>query len=298
MVPHSQFDSDSDTDNASYVHSQPRPASPACLDSDEDDEDWDLRDIKYTGGMDLKPIFNKRLDVENADEEEFWAPGTPTVERKPYDWDSRPSSSAARRMYDDEDESDGSDIDDDEVWPDEMDSVSAYSIRSAVSPAQLPFSLPLQDDFPHLHTWPHSWIWHPSNTPSTTAMEPLPSIHFHYIESQPPDQSAWTPLQDSLFGNMLTVPGHRAYNTQSPPQFNERSPPISFEVPYAYVPTLGRCVVEVMSVEEQERLGICSVLDVDWSSGMGRKRRKATSDAEERGRSRRVVDLDRNSDAY
>lgn len=167
----SQFDSDSESGSdigsdgeTSYRTTPPltRPTSPIGFlgDSDEDEDDWDARRIEYTGGTELSPCFarddTERSSLDAEDEPltivtkkgksvEDWndhIPGTPGIERGPFDWDavarSREASSsrgtgttsadAQESLFADEDW-DEDDAEDD-VWPDEMDSVRRAMLTS------------------------------------------------------------------------------------------------------------------------------------------------------------------------
>lgn len=305
-----------------------RPTSPIgyIYDFDsEDDETWDIRKVKYTAGAELAPCFARGAaatttaesaaapsssasslrssfsDSEDDEDEEdgmminskkrSWSPGTPAIEKVEYHWNTpttaTASSSASSSTVttpltpiedeedgyfndDDDDDMVGSELDAGEVWPDEMDS----------------------DDFPFLHTWPHSWIWTPpSDSPSTHANptpNPLPMIHFHYVESQVPDQSSWTPIQDSRFGNLLTVPGHRAYNSVEATATKARLPSRTVVAPVQQMcegarvefdDKLGRCAVKVPGLKEQREMGLYSVPSFSTSSS-------SSSSSQKKGRGR------------
>ncbi|KIO20939.1 hypothetical protein M407DRAFT_219571 [Tulasnella calospora MUT 4182] len=304
-----------------------RPTSPIgyIYDFDsEDDDTWDIRKVKYTAGAELAPCYARTgagsaavaesssaslrssfSDSEDDEDEEeddgmmisnkkrSWSPGTPAIEKVEYHWNTPTTSTASSSatsstvttpltpveddedgyFNDDDDDMVGSELDAGEVWPDEMDS----------------------DDFPFLHSWPHSWIWTPpSDAPSTYANptpNPLPMIHFHYVESQVPDQSSWTPIQDSRFGNSLTVPGHRAYNCAEPTPTKARLPtPILRVAPMQqlcegarveYDDKLGRRAVRVPDLKEQKEMGLYSVPSVSTTSSSS-----SSSSSQKKGRGR------------
>ncbi|KAG8923719.1 hypothetical protein FRC01_012428 [Tulasnella sp. 417] len=321
-----------------------RPTSPIGFiydfdsEGEEDDDAWDIREVKYTAGAELAPCYARSnstaaesspaslrssfSDSEDDEEDDAmmisnkkrsWSPGTPAIEKVEYHWNTptttttttpAASSSASPSTPltpaeddedgyfnddgDDDDDMVGSELDAGEVWPDEMDS----------------------DDFPFLHSWPHSWIWTPpSDSPSTHSNptpNPLPMIHFHFVESQVPDQSSWTPIQDSRFGNSLTVPGHRAYNCAEPtsPTTKARlSVPRLVVAPaqqmcegarVEYDDKLGRCAVKVPGLKEQREMGLYSVPSVSTSSSSS-----SSSGRKGRGRARsRVRGMEDDDDDY
>ncbi|KAG9001070.1 hypothetical protein FRB94_007132 [Tulasnella sp. JGI-2019a] len=226
--------------------------------SSDSDTEHDHEDLTITAAKALLTPCLPPLDLSRT--AQGWSthePGTPRLQKNGFDWEMRAFGRPADDPYDDDGEpppvsSGFDDYDDDfdrdvdqEDWPDEMDS----------------------DDFPILHTWTHSWVWNPSPFESSS----LPSIHFEPVESLPPDQSSWTPLQDYLFGLCLTVPDHLAYNVRYPPMSlidgveNRDEPtspapcPVQWDTPFKYDETLGRSVVTMMSLEDQDAEGVRSL---------------------------------------
>ncbi|KAG8887797.1 hypothetical protein FRC00_000282, partial [Tulasnella sp. 408] len=290
-----------------------------------DDDTWDIRKVQYTAGAELAPCYARTAgaaadesasaaslrssfsDSEDDEDEEdegmmisnkkrSWSPGTPAIEKVEYHWNTPTTSASSSTVTtpltppeededgyfnddgDDDDDMVGSELDSGEVWPDEMDS----------------------DDFPFLHSWPHSWIWTPpSDAPSTYSNptpNPLPMIHFHFVESQVPDQSSWTPIQDSRFGNLMTVPGHRAYNCAEPAPTTKARLPAAPRVVVApmqqlcegarveYDDKLGRCAVKIPGLKEQREMGLYSVPSVSTSSSSSSSARKGRGRARSRVR--------------
>ncbi|KAG8958719.1 hypothetical protein FRC03_008865 [Tulasnella sp. 419] len=221
-------------------------------DDKDDDDEWDPSKIKYTGGAELTPCFSRGSkdcltfsDDETCDSPIATKPSfTQVCWESEGEWEGRGTED--EDWFRDEEVVDCDARSESEVWPDEMDS----------------------EDFPQLHTWAHSWIWRPTIPQLAPSFPPIPSIHFHFVESLPPDQTCWIPLQDSMFNNRLTVPGHHAYNVAHPPLLletlvvDEEIKPLPYScdsaTPFVYSETLGHCVTAVPTLAEQEVLGVFS----------------------------------------
>ncbi|KAG8859122.1 hypothetical protein FRB96_004692 [Tulasnella sp. 330] len=269
--------SSSSSDATSLSLSRPTSSCGYYYDDDSDtDQDCDATVIispsSTKARLTLTPFFDIDNDLNLTEERpslkadrpcscSTHEPGTPALCKDSFDWETRTlvrhTDNAedglrwnSSRVDDCDDEDDcrtnGDDFDP-EDWPDEMDS----------------------DDFPILHTWSHSWIWNPAPSASSP-FSSLPSIRFEPVESLPPDQSSWTPLQDFHFGLRLTLPGHQAYNVWHPPMVIDRDAnddddrvpapcAVEWDAPTTYSETLGRSLVTVMSLQRQEAEGVRSL---------------------------------------